>query len=161
VYNVPRKTLTRRLAGTKPRRDCTPNLRKLTDLEVEELIKHILNLDLRGFSPKLHEVADMANHLRASRGASLVGINWPDNLIQQKYELKIRLNRRCNYQRAKCEDPAIIKPWFDLVQRTILEYGILNHDIYNFDETGFQMVSSQPQEWLLDQSDGMLQKLYT
>jgi hypothetical protein len=92
----------------------------------------------------------MANHLRASRGASLVGINWPDNLIQQKYELKIRLNRRCNYQRAKCEDPAIIKPWFDLVQRTILEYGILNHDIYNFDETGFQMGSSQPQEWLLD-----------
>jgi hypothetical protein len=34
-------------------------------------------------------------------------------------------------------DPAVINPWFDLVQNTKRKYGILDEDIYNFDETGF------------------------
>src|ERR1700716_272618 len=46
---------------------------------------------------------------------------------------------RYDYQRARCEDPEIIKNWFSLVQSTIAKYGILEQDIYNFDETGFQM----------------------
>jgi hypothetical protein len=37
------------------------------------------------------------------------------------------------------EDPKVIQAWFDLVQKTILQYGITPVDIYNFDETGFAM----------------------
>jgi RecB family endonuclease NucS len=59
--------------------------------------------------------------------------------VSRTPELKTRFNRRYAYERAKCEDPAVIKPWFELVQRTIEQYGITTHDIYNFDETGFQM----------------------
>ncbi|ODM22909.1 hypothetical protein SI65_00498 [Aspergillus cristatus] len=29
--------------------------------------------------------------------------------------------------------------WFNLIQKTILQYGIDPDDIYNFDETGFAM----------------------
>jgi hypothetical protein len=32
-----------------------------------------------------------------------------------------------------------IRDWFRLVRNTIARYGILDEDIYNFDETGFQM----------------------
>jgi len=32
-----------------------------------------------------------------------------------------------------------MRAWFRLVQNKIAEYGISNEDIYNFDETGFQM----------------------
>ena len=32
-----------------------------------------------------------------------------------------------------------MRAWFWLVQNTIAKYGILDEDIYNFDETGFQM----------------------
>ena len=39
----------------------------------------------------------------------------------------------------KYEDPTIIRDWFRLVQNTIAKYRILDKDIYNFDETGFQM----------------------
>jgi hypothetical protein len=55
-----------------------------------------------------------------------------DNLIS-KY------TRKYDYQRAKCEDPEVINQWFNLVQNSILKYGITEQDIYNFDETGFQM----------------------
>ena len=33
----------------------------------------------------------------------------------------------------------LILAWFERVQKTIEIYGILDNDIYNFDETGFQM----------------------
>ena len=32
-----------------------------------------------------------------------------------------------------------MQAWFDLVQNTVTKYGILEEDIHNFDETGFQM----------------------
>ena len=54
-------------------------------------------------------------------------------------ELKSRYTRRYDYQRAKCEDPELIKGWFNRVQEVILRYGIAEQDIYNIDETGFQM----------------------
>lgn len=38
-----------------------------------------------------------------------------------------------------CSDPAIIRPWFDLVRNVKAKYGILDEDTYNFDETGFTM----------------------
>jgi hypothetical protein len=36
-------------------------------------------------------------------------------------------------------DPAVINPWFDLVQNTKRKYSILDGDTYNFDKTGFTM----------------------
>jgi hypothetical protein len=36
------------------------------------------------------------------------------------------------------QDPVIIQEWFQRVQSTIEQYGIVTEDIYNFDETGFQ-----------------------
>jgi RecB family endonuclease NucS len=37
------------------------------------------------------------------------------------------------------EDPEVIGAWFKLVEETIAKYGVLDEDIHNFDETGFQM----------------------
>lgn len=54
-------------------------------------------------------------------------------------ELKSKCNRRYDHQRALCEDPAVIGDWFKLVQRTVEKYGITDQDMFNFDETGFQM----------------------
>ena len=37
------------------------------------------------------------------------------------------------------EDLQVISSWFTLVQNTIAKYGIVESDIYNFNETGFIM----------------------
>jgi len=139
AYNVPRKTLFRRLNGV-PSRASRPHTNKnLTELEEEVLIEHILDLDARGFAPNRDGVRKMANELLAIRAGDPVGLNWVDNFIKRTPALKKRRNRRKDYQRAKCEDPELIKAWFRLVRRTIAKYGIIEDDIYNFDETGFQM----------------------
>jgi hypothetical protein len=33
----------------------------------------------------------------------------------------------------------LIRSWFELVEQTKLKYGILDEDVYNFDEAGFTM----------------------
>ena len=59
--------------------------------------------------------------------------------VKRRPEIKARFARRYNYSRAKCEDPKIINAWFNDLQKTRLQYGILDEDIFNFDETGFAM----------------------
>ncbi|KID81380.1 transposase [Metarhizium guizhouense ARSEF 977] len=81
----------------------------------------------------------MANRLLADRDASPVGPRWASNFVKRHKELTTRFTRRYDYQRALCEDPKLIQPWFELVRDTVAKYGILEEDFHNFDETGFMM----------------------
>ncbi|KAM5529098.1 transposase [Fusarium oxysporum f. sp. phaseoli] len=85
----------------------------------------------------------MTKRLLADRDASPVGKPWAINFIKRQPDLRTRFQRRYDYQRAKCEDPTIIRHWFRLVQNIIAKYGIRSDDIYNFDEAGFIMARSQ------------------
>jgi hypothetical protein len=121
------------------RRDSTPNSQKLTPKEETAIVRHILDLDSRGFPPRPQYVQEMADLLLAERDATPVGKNWTTNFIKRRTELKTKFNRKYDYKRAQCEDPIIIRGWFKLVQNTIANYGIVEGDIYNFDEAGFLM----------------------
>ncbi|ODM20017.1 hypothetical protein SI65_05003 [Aspergillus cristatus] len=142
LYDVPQTTLQRRLNGSTNRAEKQVNGLKLTKEEEESLVQWILSMDQRGAAPRPSHVQDMANILLSNRGSSNVqpiGQNWVYKFIKHHNQLKTKFSRRCNYQRAKCEDPKLIKEWFDRVQIIIMQYGIAYEDIYNFDETGFAM----------------------
>ena len=81
----------------------------------------------------------MANQLLRVRDAPPVGKLWAYNFVKRQPALRTRYTRRYDYQRAKCEDPKVIGEWFALVQNVKAKYGIVEDDIYNFDETGFMM----------------------
>ena len=68
-----------------------------------------------------------------------LGQRWVYWFIKRYPDLQSRYNRRYNYQRAKYEDPEVMRAWFLLVQNIIAKYRIIDEDIYNFDETGFQI----------------------
>jgi hypothetical protein len=95
-------------------------------------------MDERGLPPTQDMVQMMANLLLSYKGEpKAVGLNWVSCFIKWHDEIISKYTRKYDYQCAKCEDPKIIKQWFDLVQNTIVKYGILEQDIYNFNETGF------------------------
>jgi hypothetical protein len=73
AYEVVESTLRNRRAGKPARRDCQPNSKKLTQREEEVIIRYILDLDTRGFSPTYNAVRDMANLLLLKRGGCPVG----------------------------------------------------------------------------------------
>jgi hypothetical protein len=142
TFNVPRSTLRDRLSGLTERSTTRANCHKLTELEEESLQKWILSMDSRGAAPRHSTVREMADLLLQQRGTTpviSVGEKWVYNFINRHPLLSSRFSRRYNYERAKCEDPKIIREWFNLVQKTILQFGIDPDDVYNFDETGFAM----------------------
>jgi hypothetical protein len=103
------------------------------------IVQYILDLDSRSFPPRIRCVEDIANRILSEQGAGCVSKNWTSNFVQRQLELSTRFNRRIDYQRVLSEDPDAYNAWFRLVRNTINKYGILNDDIYNFDETGFIM----------------------
>jgi hypothetical protein len=109
TFNAPRTTLRDRRAGRPARRDCQPNLKKLSQLEEEVIVSYILNLSLRRFAPTYAAIRDTANKLLAARGAGQVGQKWPANFVKRTDSLRIRFNRTCDRQRALCEDPVLIQ----------------------------------------------------
>ena len=145
TYDIPYSSLRRRSLGTPSRPDFTSPNRKLTPIEETTLVQWILSLDTRGVPPTQLLVHQMAERLLiehvpdASTVQPQLGQKWVYRFINRHPELKSRYNRKYDYQRAKCEDPELIGAWFRLVRNTIAKYGILDADIYNFDETGFQM----------------------
>ncbi|OQD96210.1 hypothetical protein PENVUL_c095G02354 [Penicillium vulpinum] len=141
-FNVPESTLRARLRGTTFRAISRANSHKLTEIEEESLQKWIISMDSRGSAPRPSTVREMANLLLQKRETTpviSVGKNWVTEFVKRRPLLSSRFSKRYNYERAKCEDPKIIQEWFDLVQKTILQFGIDPDDIYNFDETGFAM----------------------
>jgi hypothetical protein len=136
-YNTPESTLRSRMNGHTTLRERRPTNYNLTELEEKVLVQHILDMDKRGFAPRLAGVEDMANYILESRRARRVGKLWAHRFVQHCPELKTRLNRVYDFQRALCKDPELIGAWFQLVQNMRTKYGVLDCDFYNFDETGF------------------------
>jgi transcriptional regulator with XRE-family HTH domain len=139
IYNVPRTTLAGRMSGRTVITERRPSATNLTKLEEEVLSQYIIDLDSRGFAPRLAGVEDMANYLLETRQGKRVGKLWAHRFVRRRPELKTRFNRVYDFQRALCEDPVLIGGWFELVRNMRAKYGVLDCDFYNFDETGFMM----------------------
>lgn len=102
-------TLLYRHNGVQARANTIPKSRKISDIEKQNIIQFILDLDSRGFPLRLRNVEEMANRLLASRDAPHVGERWARNFVKRHNELETRFGREYDHQRAKCEDPIIIR----------------------------------------------------
>jgi hypothetical protein len=139
IYSVPETSLRDRINGITPKAEKRNARHNLTLSEEEAIVKYVLDLDSRGFAPRIEMVEDMANLLLASRNARRVGKKWPYRFVRRRPELKTRFSRSYDFQRALCEDPKLIEDWFRLVANMRAKYAIQDCDFYNFDETGFMM----------------------
>ena len=69
-------TLSDRIAGRTYRPETKANSLKLTELEEEVILRNILDMDSRGFTPRLASVEDIANFILESRGGKRVSKLW-------------------------------------------------------------------------------------
>ena len=75
IYNVPRRTLQRRDAGTRFRRDCEANSKRLNKVEEEAIVERILEESARGFAPTKADVRAIADKLLYERRSNPVSKN--------------------------------------------------------------------------------------
>jgi hypothetical protein len=138
-YNVPRTTLSRRMNGTRSKHSTFLGTQRLTLSEEKVLVQKILELDYRGIPIRSDKLRVFASSITKARGAPPVGSKWVYNFIKRTIGLQTRMTRSLNYRRALSEDPKLIREWFDVILNTKVKYGICDEDIYNFDETKFQI----------------------
>ncbi len=81
IYEIPKSSLYDRYTRKQPRREIAANLRKLTDLEGKVLLKRVLDLDTRGFQPRLSDIREMADRLCTERDALRVRTRWANNFV--------------------------------------------------------------------------------
>ena len=118
IYDVPRSTAQQRVKGTKPKRGSIAPNRRLTPAQEETLKQWILSMDQRGMPPRVATVRQMASLLAAQYGPAVlqpIGEKWVYNFIKRHDDLQSKYNRKYDYQRAKCEDPVLIRAWFKRV----------------------------------------------
>ena len=67
TYDVPQTTLRDRMKGCTPKAEERKAQHNLTLTEEETFVRHILDLDSRGFPSRINDVRDMADLLRKTR----------------------------------------------------------------------------------------------
>ncbi|KFY06347.1 hypothetical protein V491_08688, partial [Pseudogymnoascus sp. VKM F-3775] len=140
AFDVPRNTLLRRLTGVPPKRSSDAINQVLTRNEEDSLLEWIHSMDRRRMPPRQAVIQQMVTLLLAEHSAEVtLGKNWVYKFINRHQSIKSVYNQKYDYQRAKCEDPALLKAWFKRLQAIVAKYGIDENDIHNFDETSFQM----------------------
>jgi hypothetical protein len=95
---------------------------------------------MRGTPPRhsnVHEIANILLQEDSRTPIKPVRKNWVTQFIKRHESIQSRFASRYNYQRALCEDPKVIDKWFKGLKAIQNDNGILDEDIYNFDETGF------------------------
>jgi len=86
IYNVPYSALTDRIKSYTPLKERRPATHNLTELKEEIIIQHILELDTKGFRPRLANIKDIANHILESRSAAHIGRNWTQRFSMLKLD---------------------------------------------------------------------------
>jgi hypothetical protein len=76
IFKVSKSTLHLRINGYTSLSERRPVSYKLTKLEEDMIIQRILNMDTRGFAPRLAGVKDIANFILKSWAEKCVGTRW-------------------------------------------------------------------------------------
>jgi len=74
------------------RANTTPNRLKLTRTKEQMIVQYILNLNSRGFPPRLYKVVDIANKLLGICGSKPIGKHWAKRFVTRLDALKIAFN---------------------------------------------------------------------
>jgi predicted HTH domain antitoxin len=72
LYEIPRNSFSYKLAGRISRNETEVIYYKLTEIKEELIIRYILDLDTRGFAPRLASIKDIANYILELRGGKYI-----------------------------------------------------------------------------------------
>lgn len=144
-FDVPYHALRNRLKGRKSLIDVGGKNKKLSERQELIIIRFVKVLESFGIEPRprfLHGIANRVlknDHADPTSPAPSVGIHWSRRFIERRPELHVEKATPLAAERKRTHDPDSLRDWFLRLQRTIQEYGVVDNDIYNMDETGYRI----------------------
>jgi len=159
AFSVPASTLRARLAGTPSRSHAHESAQILSSTEEKTLVRWISRLCRTGFpaSPKL--VVEMAEEIRRARfqltqwpSSSLrpIGEHWIDRFRIRHPEIQGIWTRQIESVRHNAINTGTVKKWFDAVTELQIQHHYPPDCIYNMDESGFAVGTSQSSRVLVN-----------
>ena len=144
-FSIPRSRLLHRLDGIPPRAGIPATNTKLSKPEESALCRYIDRLDHINLPTRktfIHDTANFILRARALRAEQAnpptVGKQWVDRFIK-RYKYNVIPSYVLDANRHASENPEAINDWFVKFKAVVSEHGIVADDIWNMDETGFQI----------------------
>ncbi|KFG81468.1 transposase [Metarhizium anisopliae] len=144
-FNISRHRLNRRISGILPKGGRHASNAKLSEPVEVALCRYIDRLDKMNLSIRKEFIRDAANLIlrgqsspTSHRDPPTVGQHWVDRFIKRhKYSVLPQRIREVDRQNA--ETIRNVTTYFEQLYDCITDYGIVESDIWNMDETGFRI----------------------
>ena len=155
AHGVAESTLRARVKGRKSRAEANETKQLLSQAEERALIQWILEVSKAGYPPRKPQVREMAEQIRRGRISKIndvsitlveyppIGEQWVDRFLQRHPSLQTAYARRIDASRMKETTADALLRWLNTVQDTIEKYNVNPENIYNMDESGFAIGSTQ------------------
>ncbi|KJZ70102.1 hypothetical protein HIM_10505 [Hirsutella minnesotensis 3608] len=143
-FDVPRLRLLRRLEGRGPKNGNPEFHTKLSKAEETALCRYIDRLDNINLAVRREFIQDTANCIlkaRASkndRSPPQVGSKWVGRFIK-RHNYSVFPSKVLDANRQASEDVEMLNEYFQKLRAVIEANGVVPDDIWNMDETGFQI----------------------
>src|SRR2546421_1481481 len=154
-YKVPYQRLLARAKGGNSLYDRPCTSYKLTLEQDNALMSYIKRLDNLGICARPHMVVGCANtilsrgHKKSQPGPPpTVDRRWAKRWLKRQPALFVRRQRRIELDRKLAHDPDTIKEWYQGYHQIRRQRGIVDGDVWNFDETGFRIGIGKDQ-WII------------
>lgn len=139
-HNIKASTLRRLVLGGTSMSAFNASKQLLSEAEERVIVNFILESADRGIplaSSAIRACADAIIEKRSSDG-HLTGECWVDRFIgRHSDELQTHWSRPLDTQRARALNPGIVKHWFQIVKKELVDKGFVPENIYGMDESGF------------------------
>jgi hypothetical protein len=159
AFSVPASTVHARLAGRTSRSRAHETAQILSNPEEQTLVRWILRLCRTGFPASPALVVEMAEEIRRSRiqlsqspPSTLrpIGEHWIDRFRIRYPNIQGVWTRQIESTRYAAVNTATITTWFNAVTELQIKHYYLPECIYNMDESGFAIGTSQSSRVLVN-----------
>jgi len=139
-HHVSKSTVAHRRAGRPSVAQTDRKSQRLSKEEEKVLIQYFRDLQRQNLCPNYPRIRRMISEILKNRGDhKTLGKHYITRLIQRHPELKTGKTRPLDVKRLLALDPMIIERFFLEFERLRSDYLVEIDDVYNMDETGFQL----------------------
>ena len=148
-YGVPKSTLYDKVTGKVPVKAKSGRRAYLTDEDEAKLVQFLVGCASVGYAKSRRDVLAIALQMVNARNPDCdveLTKGWWDRFRQRHPEISLRHAEPLSYARAIANNPQVIEAYFNLLEKTITEYGLAHcpGQIFNCDETGMPLTQKPP-----------------
>lgn len=146
-FGIPRSTLGDHVRGRVLPGAKSGNPKYLSDQEEVELSRFLLKCSSVGFPRSRKDVLAIVQRACNSKGREVnVTHGWWESYLKRHPELALRTAASVSAARAKASDPEVISTYFDMLEKCLVEYDLLDKpaQIFNLDESGMPLEHLPP-----------------